>query len=121
MSKVTNEKIITIYTWGSKLHSQCPVKTEKDINVAGISNYKPRGLNLKKERGWNPKLKQHIQRQSKYELYMARIRKYILEEGLTTISIYCHKGRHRSVAVAEILLSELKEINMTVRVYHLDA
>lgn len=119
---MNNEEEITIYTWGSKHHKQCPVNTEKNINVAGISNYKPRGVNLKKERGWNPKLQQHIQRQKKYELYMETLRKYILQEGMKTISVYCHKGRHRSVAVAELLAKELREkYQKKVVLHHLDA
>ncbi len=59
-----NAQTINVYTWGNKRHKTCPVEnSQKNFNVAGISSYKPHGMNLKKEDGRNEKLQQHIERQ----------------------------------------------------------
>jgi len=112
--------LVTIYTWGNKKHKTCPVKTEKDFNVAGISSYKPHGLDLKKNTGRHPRLQQHIARQKKFDLYMNSILTFIRGGG-RKISVYCHKGRHRSVATAELVGEELREEGYTVDIQHLDS
>lgn len=110
---------VTIYTWGSKVHKTCPIKTDKDFNVAGISSYKPHGVDLSVETGLNEKIQKHIMRQKKFDLYSNTILKTI-RNGATTISVYCHKGRHRSVATAEILAKELRNEGFVVTIYHCD-
>jgi RNase adaptor protein for sRNA GlmZ degradation len=112
---------IDIYTWGNKRHKVCPVPhSQKNFNVAGISSYKPRGVDLKKNTGRHPRIQQHIMRQKKFSLYMNSILGCV-RGGATVISIYCHKGRHRSVAtailVAEVLVTEGYEVNL----HHLDS
>jgi len=98
------------------------LNTQKGIfNVAGITHYKPKGVDLKKETGRHPKIQAHVSRQPKFPLYMKTLLKCIEEDGLRTISIYCHKGRHRSVATAILLSEELFERGFSVKLIHLDS
>jgi RNase adaptor protein for sRNA GlmZ degradation len=110
---------LTIYTWGNKHHKRCPVVCQKSFNVAGISNYKPRHINLKKVDGRDEELQKHISKQSRFEDYMESIVKAIDVDNVRVLSVYCHKGRHRSVATAELLKKRLEK-KYTVRLVHLD-
>jgi hypothetical protein len=113
--------VIRIYTWGSKRHKVCPIQeSQKNINVAGISSYKPHGVNLKKVDGRDEKLQHHIQKQRNFDFYIDILLKLVKVDHLTTISIYCHKGRHRSVATAEILTAMLRKEDFVVELTHLD-
>jgi RNase adaptor protein for sRNA GlmZ degradation len=114
------DKTIDIYTWGNKRHKYCPVDTDKNFNVAGISSYKPHGVDLKKVTGRDPRLQRHIMRQKKFDLYMNTILTFI-KKGASSISIYCHKGRHRSVATAEIVGQFMREEGWVVNIHHLDS
>ncbi len=52
---------------------------------------------------------------------MNSIKNAIIADKLNTISIYCHKGRHRSVATAELLKKDLSANNeYIVHLHHLD-
>jgi RNase adaptor protein for sRNA GlmZ degradation len=53
-------------------------------------------------------------------MYMASALSKIQTDELHTISINCHKGRHRSVGFAELLRVELIKLGYTVDVYHLE-
>lgn len=96
------DNIIHVYTWGNKRHKKCPIAVcQKSFNVAG--NYKPRNVNLKKIDGRNEDLQKHIEKQNRFEFYMESILRHIKEDNIKILSVYCNKGRHRSVATAELL------------------
>lgn len=112
------EKIV-IYTWGNKIYKTCPVKSNFNLNVCGISSYKPRGVNLKKVDGRSSILQEKIQRGKNYDYYMDIFIEKV-KTGAKILSINCHKGRHRSVAMAEMVGKKLSQLGYSVELHHLN-
>jgi len=111
---------VHLYTWGNKKHKQKPKPSDFNICVTGISAYKPKGLNLKKINGLNDRLQAKLQRQPKYDMYMASAIQKIQSTKPKIVSINCHKGRHRSVGFAELLAVQLTELGYEVTIEHVD-
>jgi RNase adaptor protein for sRNA GlmZ degradation len=111
---------IVIYTWGNKVRKGAPSQSQKNFCVTSISSYKPKGLDLKNIDGRNERLQEKLMRQKRFPVYFNAVMKSIVNEGLTSISINCHKGRHRSVGFAELLSSELEDQGYEVELIHME-
>ena len=113
---------ITIYTWGIAKRKFKPHQSKKNFNVCGVSNGKPYGINLKKLDGRSEELQKSISSLPRYEEYKNAIIKYIIgNPDSDAISINCQKGRHRSVAMAQLVGAYLaNEHNIIVNIKHLE-
>jgi RNase adaptor protein for sRNA GlmZ degradation len=112
--------MITIYTWGNQVRKNPPLDCQENFSVTGISSYKPKGIDLEKVDGRDPKLQETLQKQPKFHLYFQTIIHKIIQEKLTKIAINCRKGWHRSVGTAELIARELRQRNYNVNVIHLE-
>jgi hypothetical protein len=119
------KKEITIITWGNKKRKCCPVRVHKNWNVTGISDKKPKHLDLAHLDGRNEEMQKYISQQNQFDAYIEAIMKFITDafnknQQISTlfIGINCHKGRHRSVATSEILAGKLRELDYQVNVNH---
>jgi RNase adaptor protein for sRNA GlmZ degradation len=120
MSQESKSTHISIYTWGNKKRKFKPSQSQHNFCVTGISCYKPHGINLKTTNGTDRRIQEKLQRQPKFSMYMKSALSKIQTDELHTISINCHKGRHRSVGFAELLKVELIKLGYVVDVYHLE-
>ncbi len=113
-------KNIKLYTWGNKVHKQKPLPSDFNLCVTGVNSYKPKGINLKDVDGRDARLQEKVARQPKFEMYMKSTLEKIEKEKPKVVSINCHKGRHRSVAFAELLSIQLVALGYTVTIQHVD-
>lgn len=111
---------ITIYTWGNQVRKAPPPDSQYNFCVTGISSHKPKGVDLRKVDGRDPKLQEKFENGKKFHLYFDSIINKITVEKLTTVAINCHKGRHRSVATAELVAAELRKRGYIVNLRHLE-
>ena len=65
------------------------------------------------------RLQEIISRSTKFDTYHDIILQKVTD-GSRILSINCHKGRHRSVAFAEIMMQELTELGYNVICLHHD-
>eukprot|EP00484_Ammonia_sp_Unknown_P025696 CAMPEP_0197035332 /NCGR_PEP_ID=MMETSP1384-20130603/13169_1 /TAXON_ID=29189 /ORGANISM="Ammonia sp." /LENGTH=292 /DNA_ID=CAMNT_0042465381 /DNA_START=33 /DNA_END=911 /DNA_ORIENTATION=+ len=121
-NEVTKPKqLVTIYTWGNKIRKKAPIDSQHNTNVCGVVGYKPHGVDLKHLNGKDARIQEHVAKGKNYDLYANNLKHKIVNEGLRTISINCHKGRHRSVAFAELLAKDLRNTHgYQVKVVHLE-
>lgn len=113
---------LTIVSWGNQLHRKgVPFKTDKNFNVTAISDVKPR-CDLSRKTGLDPEVQDHVTRQPRFAEFRDAIVAWVLENpGAKTISVNCHKGRHRSVATAQLVALELAHTHgIVVNVRHYD-
>eukprot|EP01083_Nonionella_stella_P058084 152211_1 len=116
-----NLPLITIYTWGNKRRKSAPIASQHNTNVCGVVGHKLRGLNLKQLDGKDEIIQKYVQNGKNYVMYGNRLKNKVMEEGLTTISINCQHGRHRSVAFAELFAQDLRNnYGYNVKVIHLE-
>jgi len=113
-------KIVNIYTWGNKKRKP-PSFCQHHFNVCNVTGgYKPRGVNLKKIDGRDSRLQVKVERGRNYYRYLEAVINKIENDGLTDIGINCHKGRHRSVAFAELTKIELEKLGYEVNLIHME-
>eukprot|EP01083_Nonionella_stella_P303440 1050466_1 len=119
--KNNNLPLITIYTWGNKRRKSAPIASQHNTNVCGVVGHKPRGLNLKQLNGKDESIQKYVQNGKNYQMYANNLKRKVMEEGLTAISINCQHGRHRSVAFAELFAQDLRNnYGYNVKVIHLE-
>ena len=112
---------IYIWTWGNKRRKQPPAKSQHNFNVCNVTaGYKPHGVDLRKIDGRDERLQLKIQRGKNYERYMDALLSKVQDAGITKLAINCHKGRHRSVAFAELAKQELEALGYTVVLEHME-
>ena len=97
-----DNKDLVIITWGKAHSKHTPKESQRNWVVNNIS-IKDYGLNLKKINGKNKELQAKMMCDPKFMEVVESIVKEISENNYETISINCDKGKHRSVAVAEIV------------------
>ncbi len=112
---------IYIWTWGNKRRKHPPSESQHNFNVCNVTaGYKPHGVNLKKVDGRDERLQAKIERGKNYHLYMKMLLNKVRDESITKMAINCHKGRHRSVAFAELAKKELEGLGYTVIMNHME-
>nr|QBK89512.1 MAG: hypothetical protein LCPAC001_00220 [Pithovirus LCPAC001] len=109
---------LTIYTWGKRLKKSKPHQSQHNFN-ASILNGRAKGIDLRNNNGLYLPIQKVVSRCSSFETWINMAIKKIETDDLISISINCAKGRHRSVAVAEILKKvyypDSKIIHLTIR------
>lgn len=93
---------LTIYTWGKLYRKWKPTESEKNYSVEMIS-IRDYNMNLKRINGKSNELQNKIILDQKFINVINSIVKLIEDNDYKVISISCEHGRHRSVAIAEIL------------------
>eukprot|EP00483_Globobulimina_turgida_P003934 UN03942 len=88
--------MVTIYSWGNKCRKSAPVQSQHNTNVCGVTGYKPRGINLKQLNGKDERIQKHVENGKNYLTYLNNLKNKVMNDGLTTISINCHKATHRT-------------------------
>jgi RNase adaptor protein for sRNA GlmZ degradation len=111
--KVNPNRELTIYTWGAQKRRQCPYKCERNFDASSIPYAHP---NLKRITGMDREIQRDIFSKSRFKLYLIKIIETIEGSNLKRISINCHMGVHRSVALANIL----KRFYPKSSVYHIE-
>lgn len=106
-SIITNRNLI-IYTWGNSIRKHKPIESQLNFNVIPIvSLNRQSGLNLKKLNGTNYEIQTCLFQNKKFNSFIDHIVTTIESDpSISSISINCKNGIHRSVAVAEILKNE---------------
>jgi len=114
---------LKIYTWGKARRKYKPQDSQKNFNACVISHpERPYNFNLKKITGRNKELQASFLKQSRFREAINSFANIIRKDpNLTIISINCIKGRHRSVAAAEVLKNILEyDGDFDVSVQHLE-
>ncbi|CAD7974759.1 unnamed protein product [Amoebophrya sp. A25] len=94
---------LKIYTWGRAiLKGGPPPDTQANFNACVLTG-KGAGINLKKQNGLDIEIQARVSRCSLFPTWMEMCVKKVANEDLKVIAVNCTKGRHRSVAAAEIL------------------
>jgi len=96
------ERPLVIYTWGHAIRAHKPDKSQRDWFV-GIIHTRAPGVDLRRENGRNEVLQAGIASDPQFPAIMNSILEEVEKNNYTCISISCTKGRHRSVAVAELV------------------
>lgn len=99
---VTRSRELLIYTWGKALRKAAPPDSEANFN-AGILNGRGGGADLRTENGTCETVQRNVASCALFPRWIEMVIAKVEGAGLKTISINCTKGRHRSVAAAEIL------------------
>ena len=97
-----DDKDLVIITWGKICGKHAPKESQRNWIVNNIS-IKDYGMNLKKINGKNKELQSKIICDPKFMEIVELMVREINGNNYETISISCDKGKHRSVAIAEIL------------------
>lgn len=113
---------LTILTWGKALRARTPNESERNFDVCQISKGKPHGVDLKKNNGLCEEIQKHIAKQTRFPDYKKTVVDFVLAHPhVKVISINCTKGRHRSVAFAQLIAVALAhEHRIAVTLKHLD-
>lgn len=121
---INSERMITILTWGDKILSKASVKqmgSQYDFNAKTLDG-RGKGVDLRKNALKNPKLVLNVASslsEGKGKVMLCQTLRKIENEDLDAISIFCSKGRHRSVSMALLLKAgyyhnaELKHLTIT--------
>ena len=96
------DREIAIYTWGRAILKAAPVEAEKNFNATVLSG-RGAGINLRKMNGLDVEIQARVSRCSLFPQWMKMVVGKIEAENLKAIAVNCRKGRHRSVAAAELL------------------
>ncbi len=97
-----NATPVRIVTWGRQCRKSCPEKTEHNFNAAVIHD-RARGVDLRRMTGRDEELQDAFLKSRDFVDFVEVVAFLIVDRGFKTISINCAKGRHRSVAAAEVL------------------
>jgi len=95
-------RALTILTWAKAAHKHKPDRSQKNYSVEMIS-IRDQGLNLKRLTGRGQDIQNRILAEPKFVRVMKQIVREVEENDYTVISVCCAQGRHRSVAIAELL------------------
>lgn len=98
----TRDRQLTILTWGTAIMNHKPSASQRNFFV-GVITTRKRGVNLKKHNGKSEEIQVGIMADPKFPALINNIVNEVEEHDLKVISISCTKGRHRSVAMAEIV------------------
>jgi len=100
--KVTPGRALLIYTWGKALRKSAPADSQHNFN-AGILNGRGGGADLRTMNGLSDEVQSNVASCSLFPTWISMVVAKVEHSQLNAISINCTKGRHRSVAAAEIL------------------
>lgn len=101
---VTSDRPLLIYTWGKVLRKAAPPDSQFNFN-ASVLNGRGGGADLRTQNGLSEEVQRNVCSCGLFPTWLRMVTSKIEGAGLDTVSINCSKGRHRSVAAAEILRS----------------
>jgi hypothetical protein len=96
------DRQIKIYTYGIAMRQHKPDDSQRNWFVGTITT-RPKGVDLRKYNGRSAEVQAGIVADNKFNPIMSSIIDAVETDNLQVISIACTKGRHRSVAIAELL------------------
>eukprot|EP00439_Symbiodinium_sp_Y106_P042807 s5988_g5.t1 len=99
---VKKERDLLVLTWGKALRKSAPPESEHNFN-AGILNGRGGGADLKTMNGLWDEVQSNVASCGLFPRWISMVCAKVEHSNLSCISINCTKGRHRSVAAAEIL------------------
>eukprot|EP00438_Fugacium_kawagutii_P016519 Skav222457 [mRNA] locus=scaffold3319:151576:152598:+ [translate_table: standard] len=99
---VRRDRLLLVYTWGKALRKAAPGDSEHNFN-AGILNGRGGGADLKSMNGLWDEVQSNVASCGLFPRWISMVCAKVEHSDLRCISINCTKGRHRSVAAAEIL------------------
>ncbi|CAK0850782.1 unnamed protein product [Prorocentrum cordatum] len=100
---VQQHRDLTIYTWGKAFRKVAPADSQANFN-AGILNGRGGGADISRvDNGLTEAVQKNVASCALFPRWLEMCINKIESEGLHAVSINCTKGRHRSVAAAEIL------------------
>lgn len=99
---VKTDRTLHIYTWGKALRKAPPPDSQFNFN-AGVLNGRGGGADLRTMNGLSEEVQNNILSCGLFPRWIEMVISKIEGAGLHTVSINCTKGRHRSVAAAELL------------------
>jgi len=99
---VDSTRSLVIYTWGKALRKSEPADSQHNFN-AGILNGRGGGADLRTMNGTSDEVQRNVASCSLFPRWLEMACNKIETSTLQRISINCTKGRHRSVAAAEIM------------------
>ena len=105
---ISTDRDLVIYTWGDKLKTKAAIKqlgSQFDINAKPL-NGRGRGADTKYNALQDRRIMQNVassMSEGNGLLLLSQAIKKIEAEDLSIISVFCSKGRHRSVSCAELL------------------
>merc|ERR1712137_107737 len=99
---VMRERALHILTWGNALMKSAPASSEFNFN-AGILNGRGGGADLRTMNGLSEEVQNNVASFSLFPGWLKMVISKVESVEAKVISINCTKGRHRSVAAAEIL------------------
>jgi len=103
--KVQRSRELTILTWGKAFRKTAPPESQANFN-AGILNGRGGGADIRVDNGLTEAVQNNVASCNLFPRWLEMVITKIETEGLGVVSINCTKGRHRSVAAAEILRRE---------------
>ena len=101
---VVQDRALKIYTWGKALRECAPSDSQFNFN-AGVLTGRGGGANLRTMNGMSEEVQANVASCSLFPRWLEVVLHEVEHSTppLHTISINCTKGRHRSVAAAELL------------------
>ncbi|CAE8592730.1 unnamed protein product [Polarella glacialis] len=101
---VKTDRELGIYTWGKALRKAAPPESQFNFN-AGVLNGRGGGADLRTMNGLSEEVQRNVASCGLFPRWLEMVIHKVESANLSVISINCTKGRHRSVAAAEILRS----------------
>jgi len=98
----TDTRELLVYTWGKALRKSAPPDSEHNFN-AGILNGRGGGADLRTMNGLSDEVQSNVASCGLFPRWISMVCAKVEHSNCKVISINCTKGRHRSVAAAEIL------------------
>ena len=104
----TEERALTIYTWGDALSSKAALRqlgSQLDVNAKPL-NGRGGGANTRYNALQDTRIMRNVVSsmcEGTGVLMLKRTVASVEADDLHTISVFCTKGRHRSVSMAEVL------------------
>eukprot|EP00811_Abedinium_folium_P036098 NODE_8839_length_1466_cov_7.377894.p1 GENE.NODE_8839_length_1466_cov_7.377894~~NODE_8839_length_1466_cov_7.377894.p1 ORF type:complete len:388 (+),score=123.74 NODE_8839_length_1466_cov_7.377894:115-1278(+) len=99
---VSPQRIILLYTWGKAIRKSPPSDSQFTFN-ASVLNGKGGGADIRTQNGLCEEIQRNVASCALFPRWLEMVTSKIEGANLQCVSIVCTKGRHRSVAAAEIL------------------
>ena len=101
--KHDKEHMLTIYTYGYRKRKFASKNCQRNFDVRDLTFMADNKSELKNKTGMDMEIQEAIFNKFKFQQYICHIIKTVEKNKLSNISICCHLGIHRCVAIAEII------------------
>lgn len=97
------DRPLGIISWGRALLKRAPLESQRNFNASVLTGTGGGPVNLKILTGKDPPVQRRVMSAKLFFIWMENVVRIVETENLMCISTNCTKGRHRSVAAAELL------------------